>query len=457
MRSRRAWLGVLAGCACNGHGAALAQGFGEALALAALIVMGLVVVATIAYVLLWRRLIRSTRSAAAPGGDAAAAVRAWLWGLLVVLLHAGLVGLMSRWRYGDGPEAAALVLAAFMPLAVLALLAGLAARRGRWWPVAPTLVMIAYTASLALQNWRTRELDELPGRVVEVAYVVGHGCARLSTGQVACVGANWQGQRGDGSERGAEGPTLVRGIDDATAIRVADGLACALRAEHPPACWGGREALPVAGERGLPWPLPGAGEAVALAPAVDAITWLERDGRLGGWPRRPPAELTRARLLVGDDDFDGGWACVIDEAGALACWPEDEPRPREVLRFAGPPALALAVDADAEVACTADARGTVRCFDLERGEGPRRTVEVPGLEQLVAVDDDGTFCARAGRRVTCWRGAEPAKEPAGLESADSLIAGAGVLCGLTGAERRCVTPGERPAPAIVLIERDRQP
>lgn len=455
MTARRAWLLALAGCACNGQGAALAEGFGAAMAAAAMVLLALLVVTVLLYLLTWSQLVKSMRGALK--GDAAAALRGWTWALVVTLIHAGAILLFSQWRFGDGPEASMLVLAGFVPLGVLTVMAALAARRGRWWPLAPTAAMVLYTASLALENWYVWPLAELPGRVMQLSDSSLHTCARLSTGQVACVGANYQGQRGDGSVHGNDAPTLVRGLHDAKEIFSADSLSCVIRAEHPPACWGGRDELPVPGARERLWELPGAAGAVALAPATRTIVWMGQDGALGGWPEPPPEGVTRARVLVGDDDFDGAWICVLGETDELGCWPENRRQPRTVRRFAAPAAVALAVDADSEEACVADERGTVRCFNLDQ-ERETRTLEVPGLEQLLAVDNKGTFCARSGRRIICWRDDGLPEVPSGFARAESVFAGAGMLCGTVGEALHCVTPGtQRPPQAEELVARDRRP
>lgn len=464
--NRRIGAIALLACACNGEGAALAQGLGEALAIAALIGLVLLVVVAVLAALLWVRLVASLRAAVAPGADAGAAVRAWSWTLMATLVHAAAILLTSQWHFGDGPLAAKLLVAAIVPLSLLTGLAVLAARRGRAWPLAPSAVIVVSTAVVGWQSWGLRGLDELPGRVVEVAGINLHACARLSDGRVACEGANWQGQRGDGSEHGADAPTFVRGISDATAIHVADDLSCALRSDHPPTCWGGDPELPAPEPRGLPWPLPGAADATALALAEHAVAWLDRDGALHGWPQPPPDGVTRARRLVGDDDFDGGWFCVLDEADELACWPERPSKARTVRRFASPHATALAVDADAEVACVA-AGAEVRCHDLDGGRPPLAVTIDGGVDQLVAVDDDGTFCARAGRRVTCWRRTSTFSfdgptdvapyTPAGFADVDAVFAGAGRLCGTTGEHRRCVALGGEDRGHATLLDRDREP
>lgn len=450
--SRRA--GLLALLICNLRCDALAQGFGEALALAALILIALTAVVVGVYVLFAGRLIRSVRAATRAGADAGTALGMWAWALLATLTHAAVIGLTSEFGYGDGAVASKLVFAAVVPLALVVFAAVLAARRGRVWPVVPTVLLCVYAGTIIVERWHLRTLDELPGHVVEIA---GNNpaCARLSTGQIACVGPNWHGQRGDGGQHGPDAPTFVRGIADATAIVVASDLGCALRSEHPPTCWGGDDELPAPEPRGLPWSVPNAAGAVALVASERELVWMDPTGELRGWPQPPPPELTRARLLVGDDDFDGAWLCVLEQAGALACWPENHREPRTVQRFAGP-AVMVAVDADAELACTADEHGAVRCFDLDRRHLARE-LTIDGLQQLVALDDDGTFCARSDRRVTCWRGMDLPRTIAGFDQVDEMFGGAGRLCGVTGGRRTCIVPGGERGDTAMLLDRDREP
>ncbi len=91
---------------------------------------------------------------------------------------------------------------------------------------------------------------EVPGLNGVVQLVAGGAdvCARLSTGDVLCWGANDQGQIGDGSTTDRPSPTPVAGLTDAVLIHLAtpgEGSptshptsACAVRRAGGVVCWG---------------------------------------------------------------------------------------------------------------------------------------------------------------------------------------------------------------------------
>lgn len=65
-----------------------------------------------------------------------------------------------------------------------------------------------------------------------------HSCAIVGTGQVRCMGRNYHGQLGDGTNEDRHIPTLVHGIDDAVAITAGVYHTCALRSGGTVSCWG---------------------------------------------------------------------------------------------------------------------------------------------------------------------------------------------------------------------------
>lgn len=443
---------VLAPCACGGTGVQGLGGIVDGLALV-VIVSTLVVLAL--FLAAWMGVLHSFRGTLRPGSNRAAVQRAWRWALGATIFHAGIIALYSEHSFGAGEAARVLMFASVVPIGALGFVSTLAARAGFRWPAVVTLTLGLPWVVFMVEAWQGRSLFELPGRVVQFRSAANYSCARLSTGQVACLGANWKGERGDGSQSSSHAPTLVRGIDDATELAITHNLGCVVRRDHGAACWGSGQDLPVPGSRLVPWALPGGEAAVRLVVSEQEIVVLDRDGALHGWPKPPPASLARAQTLFGDAGFGSAWFCVVDLAGALACW--DPHRSEEPVRFEVPPVVALAVEAPAAVACAADNTGTVRCFDLIRRE-PARTVEAPGLRQLVALAG-GAFCVlQAGGRVTCWHAQEPAREQAELAGVERIFAGGGLLCGERGNERRCLSPRGKPEEYVVgLLGRDRSP
>lgn len=454
---RAALLAGLGLCACD----AFAQGFGEAMAFAALVAAALFVAAGTLYAVLWGRLVRGlvrgrgspAASEASAGSEGAAprVVRTEGWSLLVLVgLHGLLVGLASEFEYGQGDAAGVLLWLGVLPVGGLVAAGVRAARRGRSLLLALAAVPAVVWVRLVTDAWLTRELSELPGRVQQVTSA-GHTCARLSTGQVACIGANWDGQRGDGTEHEREGPTFVRGLGDAVDVVVAYHLGCARRAAGPVVCWGRGEEMPAPEDFRVPWELPEGGDVATIVASGGQIVTLSRGGVLRGWPNALPHGLARASRLAGDDDFGGAWFCAFDEE--LLCWTPQ--RLDKVVRLAIPAPTTIAVDAGADVVCVGDAGGTVRCFALDGGV--ERRVEVPGLRQLWALDDSGTFCG-GGERTICWRGPQgPTWSPAELEGAERVFAGGGLICGERGEDQRCAVVDRSEAPGAKLLEYDRQP
>lgn len=451
-------------CSCD----AFAQSFGEAMAFAALVGIAVFVSVGMLYGVLWVRLIRGlvrdggsaagTDAPASSEGAAPRVVRTEGWSLvLLVGLHGFLVGLASEFEYGQGDVARALLWLGVFPVGGLVAAGVRAARRGRYLLLALAVVPAVVWVRLATYAWLTRELSELPGRVQQVTSAGLHSCARLSTGQVACIGVNWDGQRGDGTEHEREGPTFVRGLGDAVDVVAAYHLGCARRAAGPVVCWGRGEGLSVPEAFRVPWELPESGDVAAIVASGGQIVTLSRGGVLRGWPAALPHGLARASQLVGDDDFGGAWFCAFDEE--LICWMPG--RLDKLVRLAIPAPATIAIDASVDVVCVGDAGGAVRCFALSGGA--ERREEVPGLRQLWALDDGGTFCGVGDRSIcwrvsgSAWRPEGPTWSPAELDGAERVFGGGGVICGERGEAQRCVVVEKSEAPAARLLELDRQP
>jgi hypothetical protein len=69
-------------------------------------------------------------------------------------------------------------------------------------------------------------------------------CALRRNGRVACWGANWNGQLGDGTNAPSPVPVEVLGVTDAVSIELGAQFGCALRASGAIFCWGFAPPLP---------------------------------------------------------------------------------------------------------------------------------------------------------------------------------------------------------------------
>lgn len=444
--SRKLLLLVLVDPRCQGPNL---DGLAEALVLAAIVLLAVAALGMYVLVRVWTGLIRALRAALAAEGRAGPAERAWWYALVASGLHVAAAALVVD----DGPLGLPVTvgLTTIAATALLLLLgaAALAWRRGLRWPLPFTGALLAVTLVSRWYELAQRPPRELPGRIVEVVASNTNACARLSTGEVACVGS---GPRGDGRESRFDGPTLVADIDDATGLALTGEVACALRREHPVTCWGGGATLPVPGPPQLPWTLPDAGVAVALAVADHQIVALGGDGALRGWPTSAP--IGRARLLAGDEAFGRAWLCAADMR--LSCWQPG--RPGEPVHFEVPAVEQFAVEADGEVVCARAAAGAVHCFDLYR-KLPLAPRQIPGLRELVALADHGRFCGHDDeRRVHCWEREEPTHRLEELTDVDGIIAVGGRLCGERGEQRTCVAPfADHDLYGGLLLEYDRAP
>jgi hypothetical protein len=80
----------------------------------------------------------------------------------------------------------------------------------------------------------------IPAGSTKLAFSEDHGCAIVG-GQVKCWGRSSHGQLGDKTNYIHFTPVRVQGIDDATALRVSETLACVVRKAGTLACWGSLE------------------------------------------------------------------------------------------------------------------------------------------------------------------------------------------------------------------------
>ncbi len=78
----------------------------------------------------------------------------------------------------------------------------------------------------------------LETNILQIAGSYNHTCALLSSGQVACWGANSQGELGKRAKDDPYSPALVEGLFDVQEIALGDGFSCALQSDSRVWCWG---------------------------------------------------------------------------------------------------------------------------------------------------------------------------------------------------------------------------
>ncbi len=190
-------------------------------------------------------------------------------------------------------------------------------------------------------------------RVMEVGAGADHSCARLSSGRVACWGANRDGQVGDGTTTERLTAVLTRDLEGAAGITLGDGVSCAPfdpQGEGAPglACWGDNRRGQLAlgpegpGTSNVPVPVPWFDEPTfEAAPTISGLSghlcaavsdgtaacWGANDaGQIGdGQPGRDAAEPV---VVAGLEDVvavcagvDHSCALLDDAGGGLVmCW-----------------------------------------------------------------------------------------------------------------------------------------
>lgn len=172
-----------------------------------------------------------------------------------------------------------------------------------------------------------------PARSVVVG--LHHACALTAAGEVWCWGAAYDGQRGDGApipdpeargpEAGSPGPVRVPGLGEpAVSLDAGMGHTCAVLASGRVACWGDnlKEQLGSPGpSRSTAQVVAGVEEAAEVAAGIDLTCARRKDGEvrcwgaLGSGPGAPIPDLCATQITAGM-----GFACALDCAGAPVCW-----------------------------------------------------------------------------------------------------------------------------------------
>jgi alpha-tubulin suppressor-like RCC1 family protein len=219
----------------------------------------------------------------------------------------------------------------------------------------------------------------LGAAALDLATGDGHGCALLTDGTVECWGQNSEGQLGDGTLQGREGPAPVSGLTGAAAVHAASDRSCALDEDGGVWCWG-RRLDGSNDDRLSPEQIPDLGVTVALSMSDGQTCALQDDGTVMCW---------------------GYGACdALDQSG-------DCPTPVSVPGLAGVREIAAG-----DSAACARTDGSLLCwgenFDGQMGNGTLDPVYTPtaveGLADvaLVGFGDDHVCVALSSGDIYCW-------------------------------------------------------
>jgi hypothetical protein len=379
--------------------------FGEALQLAAMALVLLTASLLLLLGFLWKRLVPALLS------RSTGSVANLLAVVLACLLHGSLLALYGSADGDQGLDPVGLLANATVGLPVGALILALGGllqgrRRNLVGPVA-ALGAIGATLAGATQIHRFRQLDHLPARIEELSSTNGLACARLTTGQVVCVGSNREGQRGHGYTADARRPTVVVGLSDATRIWVAPTVACALRKQGPAVCWGGAGVLIGKAQSLRPWILPSSEGATTLAVTDVEIAGMRSDGSTFGWPHPLPKDLSRVRALMAASIIFHPLICAINVQGRACCLEfsgTGAPPKRGDLDHLGEVVAIAPYGHEPSTACALKDSGDVACSDS--------SVLLQDVEQLVFVSGyPPRLCARQRTgSIRCWGESERVRE-----------------------------------------------
>lgn len=305
-------------------------------------------------------------------------------------------------------------------------------------------------------NASAPELKPIKGIQNAIALAAGsrHGCALLSTGEVACFGdreklvptgnapaaENENAGEEDDAERKA---VLVKNLKDAVSISSKENHTCAVRKTGQIVCWGenwsGQLGVGDREEHDAPVTVQFISDAIAVAAGNDHTCALRRTGEVACWGRGSSGEL-------GNGAFDTSEGPVAVNGISDA----------------------IAVSAGEESSCAMKKSGAVVCWgSAERGRLGNGAIaehalpfEVPGIDDATRVSLARHYsCAlRKGGKASCWgRGTYgshgkqyrergiPAILVDGLSDAVELRADDRYLCGVKASGEAFCSRGGVPA------------
>ena len=180
----------------------------------------------------------------------------------------------------------------------------------------------------------------LPGTVVAIAAGSAHTCALTSDGSIWCWGANFSGQLGDGTNVNRNAPVHIAGLAGSVAdVAAGSEHTCALNRGGGLACWGAnfsgqlgdgtnaKRNAPTMIVHGLSRGVSGvaAGSEHTCAVVSDGVRcWgANFSGQLGDGTnvnRSEPVSFSRVAGGMTEVQAGSSHTCALSVSGAMACW-----------------------------------------------------------------------------------------------------------------------------------------
>lgn len=306
-------------------------------------------------------------------------------------------------------------------------------------------------------------------RVSRMALGAKHSCALGVDGAVWCWGDNRKGQVGDGTLRARSRPREILPPTSAVAVTAGDTHTCVIDRGGTVRCWGNNEAEQLGDgsyvcrsdqcivKQLTPRTVRGISRAKAIAAGASATCALVEGGAVWCWggvqhdiergevvaKQSGPVRVARLPDEIDEITAGGDEACARTRSGAVSCWPlrdEDGFSASAVTSArSGVSALALtekgrcfvrdgsarctATDDSREVdfgpaaqlaakgahACSVDARGQIRCWQVTDGQESVRVIEGPSGVGSIAVGSEHACAVDREQRPMCW-GSNDAKQ-----------------------------------------------
>ncbi|MGE3901637.1 MAG: RCC1 repeat-containing protein [Nitrospiraceae bacterium] len=279
--------------------------------------------------------------------------------------------------------------------------------------------------------------------VTVIAAGSNHTCALLTDGTVACWGATFDGQLGNGTTTPSSNPVTVTGLTTAIAVAAGGSHSCALLTGGTVACWGANfdgqlgngtttpSASPVT-VTGLSAPVTAIAAGFAHTCAVltggTVSCWgVNGSGQLGnGTTMRSSSPVTVTGLATAVDITAGSFnSCARLDDGTVACWganSDGQLGNGTTMRSSSPVAVVnsngatltgvTVIAAGSNHTCALLTDGTVACWGAngsgQLGNGTTTSSSIPvsvaGLTTATAVAAGGNHsCALlTGGTVACW-------------------------------------------------------